>query len=107
MSQPSKYPMFIYESKSINSYYPYKAIFFIKRNLWLVEDRNDNFELCSQISEKIYLTTKELNKSIAEKKYKLVLLNKEDDYLTYRDFVKKNVWHEEDSEDEEDEEDEE
>jgi hypothetical protein len=113
MTTPSKYPTFIYERTDSEKRH-YKAVYFIKKNLYLVEDKDYNFGECSQRDEKVYLTTKELNDTIVKArfkcsdklKYKLAddYHNKEDCFIKFDNFLTKYVWKQEDSEEDSDDE---
>jgi hypothetical protein len=108
MSQPSRFPIKIYEYNINSTHLKYAVVFFIKKNLYMVECRNDNFELYGQTEPKEYLTTKELKKEYTENHYTLIYEDNEDDGIKYDKFIHKNIWHdyedfysdEEESEDE-------
>lgn len=66
----------------------------------MVENRNSNFEMESQLEGKDYITTTDLKELKSIHKYELALTNMCDSYEKYKLFVEKMVW-QEDSSDEE------
>jgi len=106
MSQPSTSPVYIYETKNETHKKIYLAVYFIKKNLYMIEKRNWNFETTSQIQEKLYVSTKELKELTPKTEYILALTNKEDDYNKFVSYVEKMIWKQLDSDYDEDEDDE-